>query len=149
MHIAMRICPKCRLIASDDPVCPECGWNIAAGGVAGPASDLARRYAEHLQYMALFTALMFGASLIVSFATTRGNQFLPAIAIGLLVTGLIADAFLLLLIYKTAAIFAEASRWMVGAVLTFPFGTLVFAWLLARRVRLGGPVGRPTPDDEP
>src|SRR3989442_3851364 len=36
-------------------------------------------------------------------------------------------------IYKTAAMFAEASRWMVGAVLTFPFGTLVFAWLLARR----------------
>src|SRR5439155_22393992 len=114
MHIAMRICPKCRLIASDDPVCPECGWNIAAGCVAGPASDLARRYAEHLQYMALFTALMFGASPIVSFATTRGNQFLPAIAICLLVPGLIADAFLLLLIDKTAAIFAEASPRMVG-----------------------------------
>src|SRR5439155_26803923 len=123
------ICPKCRLIASDDPVRPECGWNLAAGGVTGPASALAMRYAEHLQYMALFTALMFGASLIVSFATTRGNQFLPAIAMGLLVTGLIADAFLLLLIYNTAAIFAEASRWMVGGVVTFPFGTVVFAWL--------------------
>jgi hypothetical protein len=44
--------------------------------------------------------------------------------------------------------FAEASRWMVGAVLTFPFGTLIFAWLLARRARLGGPVGRPTSNDE-
>jgi hypothetical protein len=149
MQVAMRICPKCRLIASDDPVCPECGWNIAAGGVTGPASDLALRYAENLQSMVLFTAVMFSASLIVSFATTRGNQFLPAVSMGLLVTGLIADAFLLLLIYKTAAMFAEASRWMVGAVLTFPFGTLVFAWLLARRARLGGPVGRPTPDDEP
>jgi hypothetical protein len=49
----------------------------------------------------------------------------------------------LLLIYKTAAMFDEASRWMVGAVLTFPFGTLIFAWLLARRARLGGPVGSP------
>src|SRR6266571_2335496 len=77
-----------------------------------------------------------------------GGQELVAVSMGLLVTGLIADAFLLLLIYKTAAMFAEASRWMVGAVLTFPFGTLVFAWLLARRARLGGPVGRPTPDDE-
>jgi hypothetical protein len=149
MPIAMRMCPKCRLIASDDPVCPECGWNIAAGGVTGPASDLALRYAEYLQYMTLFTALMFGASLIASFSTTHGNQFLPAVSMGLLATGVIADAFLLLLIYKTAAMFAEASRWMVGAVLTFPFGTLIFAWLLARRARLGGPVGRPTPDDEP
>jgi len=149
MHLAMRICPKCRLIASDDPVCPECGWNVATGDVTGPASDLALRYAETLQYLAVFTALMFGASLLVSFATTRGNQFLPAVSMGLLVTGLIADAFLVLLIYKTAAMFAEASRWMVGAVLTFPFGTLIFAWLLARRARLGGPAVRPTPADEP
>jgi hypothetical protein len=149
MPIAMRMCPKCRLIASDDPVCPECGWNIAAGGVTGPASDLALRYAEYLQYMTLFTALMFGASLIASFSTTHGNQFLPAVSMGLLATAVIADAFLLLLIYKTAAMFAEASRWMVGAVLTFPFGTLIFAWLLARRARLGGPLGRPTPDNEP
>src|SRR3989449_453266 len=146
--VAMRICPKCRLIASDDPVCPECGWNIAAGGGPGPASHPPPRYAGNLQSMALFTPLMFCASLILSFATTGGNQFLPAVSMALLVTGLIADAFLLLLIYKTAAMFAEASRWMVGAVLTFPFGTLVFAWLLARRARLGGPVGRPTPDDE-
>lgn len=139
----MRICPQCRLIAPDDPVCLECGWNVAAGGVTQPASERAARYAEHLQYMAVFTALMFGASLIVSFATTRGNQFLPAVSMGLLVTGLIADVFLLLLIYKTAAMFAEASRWMAGAVLTFPFGTLIFAWVLARRARLGGPVVPP------
>src|SRR5438132_167820 len=126
MHVAMRICPKCRLIASDDPVCPECGWNIAVGGVAGPASDLALRYAEHLQYMAIFAALMFGSSLLVSFTTTRGSQFLPAVSMGLLVTGLIADA-----------------------VLPFPFGTLVFAWLLARRARLGGAAVLPSHDDEP
>jgi hypothetical protein len=148
MDLAMRICPKCRLITSDDPVCTECGWHIVAGVGTRPPSDLALRCAEHLQYMAVFSALMFGASLIVSFATTRGNQFLPAVSTGLLVAGLIADAFLLLLIYKTAAMFAEASRWMVGAVLTFPFGTLIFAWLLARRARLGGPVS-PTPEDEP
>src|SRR5438552_14889509 len=69
MHVAMRICPKCRLIASDDPVCPECGWNIAAGEATGPASDLALRYATNLQSMALFIALMFGASLLGSLAT--------------------------------------------------------------------------------
>jgi hypothetical protein len=132
--IAMRICPKCRLIAADDPICPECGWNIATGGVA-PA-PLAMRYAEKLQYMAVFTALMFGASLVGAFATTRGNHFMPAVSIGLLVTGLLADVFLVLLINRTAALFAEANRWTVGAVLTFPFGTLIFAWLLARRARI-------------
>ncbi len=134
----MRVCPQCRLIVPDDPVCLECGSNVAASGVTRPATERAASYAEHLQYMAVFTALMFGASLIVSFATTHGNQFLPAVSMGLLVTGLIADVFLLLLIYKTAAMFAEASRWMAGAVLTFPFGTLIFAWVLARRARLGG-----------
>ena len=135
---SVRICPKCRLIASDDLVCPECGWNIAAGAAAGQPPPLAARYAENLRYMSVFTALMFGASLIGAFATTRGNHFMPAVSIGLLVAGLIADIFLLLLINRTAALFAEANRWTVGAVLTFPFGTLVFAWLLARRVRLGG-----------
>jgi glycerol uptake facilitator-like aquaporin len=94
------------------------------------------RYAEKLQYMAVFTALMFGASLIGAFATTRGSHFMPAVSIGLLVTGLIADVFLILLINRTAALLAEANRWTVGAVLTFPFGTLIFAWLLARRARL-------------
>jgi hypothetical protein len=134
----MRICPRCRLIAADDPVCPECGWNVAASGAAGRPPALAARYAENLQYMSVFTALMFGASLIGALATTRGNQFMPAVSIGLLVAGLIADVFLLLLINRTAALFAEAARWTVGAALTFPFGTLIFAWLLARRVRLGG-----------
>lgn len=107
---------------------------------------LATRYAEKLQYMAVFTALMFGASLIGAFATTRGNHFMPAVSIGLLVTGLIADVFLILLINRTAALFAEANRWTVGAVLTFPFGTLIFAWLLARRARLGGDVTSPPSD---
>ena len=88
--------------------------------------------------MSVFTALMFGASLIGALATTRGNHFMPAVSIGLLVAGLIADIILVVLINRTASLFAEANRWTVGAVLTFPFGTLVFAWLLARRVRLGG-----------
>lgn len=144
----MRICPQCRLIASDDPVCPECGWNVAAGGVTGQPPALAERYAKTLQYMSVFTALMFVASLIGAFATTRGNHFMPAVSIGLLVTGLIADVFLLLLIHRTAALFAEANRWTVGAVLTFPFGTLIFAWLLARRVRLGGAGVRPSSETE-
>ena len=116
----VRICLKCRLIASDDPVCPECGWNISA---AAPPPPLALRYAEHLQYMSVFTALMFGASLVGAFATTRGNHFMPAVSVALLVAGLIADVFLLLLINRTAALFAEAGRWTVGAALTFPFGT--------------------------
>jgi hypothetical protein len=141
-NATVRICPKCRLIASDDPRCPECGWNVAAPGLAGPPPVLAVRYAEHLQHVSVFTALMFGASLIGAFATTRGDHFMPAVSIGLLVAGLIADVFLLLLINRTAALFAEASRWTVGAVLTFPFGTLIFAWLLARRVRQGGTILR-------
>lgn len=121
-------------------MCPECGWSIAAGDAA--VAPLAARYAEYLQYMSVFTALMFGASLVGAFATTRGNHVMPAVSIALLVTGLIADVFLLLLINRTASLFAEASRWTVGAALTFPFGTLVFAWLLARRVRLGGAILR-------
>jgi hypothetical protein len=144
----MRMCPKCRLIASDDPVCPECGWNNAVGDVAGRPPALVSRYAENLQYMCVFTALMFGASLIGAFTTTRGNQFMPAVSIALLVTGLIADVFLLLLIYRTASLFAEAARWTVGAALTFPFGTLIFAWLLARRARLGGAGAHSSADTE-
>lgn len=137
----MRICPQCRLIASDDPVCPECGWNVT-GGSAAAASPRAARYAEYLQYMSVFTALMFGGALVGALATTRGNHFMPAVSTALLVTGLIADIFLLLLVNRTAALFAEASRWTVGAALTFPFGTLIFAWLLARRVRLGSAILR-------
>jgi hypothetical protein len=139
----MRICPKCRLIAADDPLCPECGWNIA--GQASIRPSPAARYAEILQHMVVFTALMFGASLVGAFATTRGNHFMPAVSTGLLAAGLIADVLLVLLIHRTAALFAEASRWTVGAVLTFPFGTLVFAWLLAKRVRLD----TPTPGSPP
>jgi len=98
--------------------------------------------------MTAFTALMFGASLVGAFATTRGNHFMPAVSAGLLVTGLIADIFLLLLINRTASLFAEARRWTMGAALTFPFGTLIFAWLLARRVRLGGAGARPSSETE-
>lgn len=126
-------------------MCPECGWNVAAAGASPP---LAARYAEYLQYMSVFTALMFGTSLIGALATTRGNHFMPAVSIALLAAGLIADIVLLLLINRTASLFAEAGHWTVGAVLTFPFGTLIFAWLLARRVRLGGPGARPSSGTE-
>ena len=138
----MRICPKCRLIAQDGPICPECGWSIAAGGVTG--LPLATRYAEHLRYMSGFTLVMFGAALIGALSTTRGNQFMPAVSGGLLVAGLIADVFLVLLINRTAALLKEAVPWTMGAVLTFPFGTPVFAWLLARRVRLEGKASGPS-----
>ena len=143
----MRICPQCRLIASDDPRCPECGWNTATA-VGGAPPPLAVRHADNLEYMSIFTALMFGASLIGAFTTTRGEHFMPAVSIALLVTGLIADIFLLLLINRTASLFAEAGRWTVGAALTFPFGTLIFAWLLARRVRLSGAGARPSSGTE-
>lgn len=144
----MRICPQCRLIASDDSRCPECGWNTAAAIVGAPPPSLVPRHADKLEYLSIFTALMFGGALIGAFATTRGNHFMPAVSIALLVTGLIADIFLLLLINRTAALFAEASRWTVGAALTFPFGTLIFAWLLARRVRLSGVGARPSSGTE-
>lgn len=144
----MRICPQCRLIASDDSRCPECGWNTAAAIGGAPPPSLVPRHADKLEYLSIFTALMFGGALIGAFATTRGNHFMPAVSIALLVTGLIADIFLLLLINRTAALFAEASRWTVGAALTFPFGTLIFAWLLARRVRLSGVGARPSSGTE-
>lgn len=144
----MRICPQCRLIASDDSRCPECGWNTAAAIGGAPPPSLVPRHADKLEYLSIFTALMFGGALIGAFATTRGNHFMPAISIALLVTGLIADIFLLLLINRTASLFAEASRWTVGAALTFPFGTLIFAWLLARRVRLSGVGARPSSGTE-
>lgn len=137
----MRICPKCRLIAADDPVCPECGWSLEGNRSAAP-TPISRR-ADSLSQMATFTAVLLGAAVVSGFSTTRGNDLLPAVSTGLLIAGLIADAFLLFIIYRTAALLQETSRWTVGAVLTFPFGTLVFAWLLARRVRLGGPAGRP------
>ena len=114
--------------------------------VGSAPSPLTARHADHLEYMSIFTALMFGGSLIGAFATTRGNHFMPAVSIALLGTGLIADIFLLLLINRTASLLAEASRWTVGAALTFPFGTLVFAWLLARRVRLSGATLRGDPN---
>ena len=87
MHIAMRICPKCRLIASDDPVCPECGWNIATGGVTGPASDLARRYAEHLQYMAVFIAVIaYLTKFLPAFSMEAAAGVLFAVLIARLIT---------------------------------------------------------------
>jgi hypothetical protein len=143
----MRICPQCRLIAPDDARCPECGWNAVAvpGGALSPG---AARHADHLEYMAVFTALMFGAALVGALATTRGNHFMPAVSIGLLAAGLIADIVLLLLINRTASVFAEAGRWTVGAALTFPFGTLIFAWLLARRVRLSGAGAPPSSETD-
>lgn len=132
----MRICPRCRLIAQDNPVCPECGWNIAVAGLTEP--PLAAPYADHLRYLTAFTVLMFGAALVGALSTTRGNHFLPAVSGGLLAAGLIADIFLVVLVNRAAALLKEAVPWTLGAVLTFPFGTPVFAWLLARRVTLGG-----------
>lgn len=137
----MRMCPNCRLIAQDDPVCPECGWNTTVAGLTGP--PFAARYAEHLRYLTVFTLLMFGAALIGALTMTRGNRFMPAVSGGLLAAGLIADVFLVVLVNRAAALLKETVAWTLGAVLTFPFGTPVFAWLLARRLGVGGKIVTP------
>ena len=130
------MCPNCRLIAQDDPICPECRWNIVAGGITGEASG--GRYAEYLRYLTVFTALMFVAALITAFTMTRGNRFIPAVSGGLLAAGLITDVFLVILVNRASAMLKETMAWTLGALLTFPFGTPVFAWLLARRLSVGG-----------
>ena len=89
-----------------------------------------------LRYMSLFSAAMFAASFIVVFSMKPGATFIPAVAAGLFAAGFVADVFLVWLIYRAAALFHEAKLWTLGAVLTFPFGTVVFGLLLARRVRL-------------
>lgn len=132
------MCPNCRLIAQDDPICPECRWNIAAGGVTEQLPGA--RYADHLRYLTVFTLLMFGAALISAFTMTRGNRIIPAVSGGLLAAGLIADVFLVVLVHRASALLKEAMAWTLGAALTFPFGTPVFAWLLARRLGVGGKV---------
>jgi hypothetical protein len=132
------MCPNCRLIAQDDPICPECRWNIAAGGVTGQLSGA--RYSEYLRYLTVFTVLMFVAALITAFTMTRGNRFIPAVSGGLLAAGLITDVFLVILVNRASALLKETMAWTLGAVLTFPFGTPVFAWLLARRLGVGGKI---------
>jgi hypothetical protein len=122
------------LITADNPVCAECGWSVSAG--IAPDSSRAEGYAGHLKVLTSFSAAMFLAALFLSFSVTHGNKLSAALAGGLFAAGLIADLFLLRLIYVAAGLYREAARWTVGAVLTFPFGTLVFAWLLARRLGL-------------
>jgi hypothetical protein len=137
----MRMCPKCRLITGDGSVCAECGWNL---GGDQPSPNLASTYAQHLRQLVLFTASMFVAGFLVAFSVTHGSAIAP-LAGGLFAAGFIGDLFLLRLIYRAAGIHKESQRWMVGAILTFPFGTLVFAWVLARRLALGKevpPAGR-------
>jgi hypothetical protein len=90
--------------------------------------------------MMTFTAVMFMTATVVAFSVTSEDSVRPALAGGLLAAGLIADLFLVRLIYQAAKLYQEAQRWTVGAVLTFPFGTLVFAWLLVKRLRQEKPV---------
>jgi hypothetical protein len=134
----MRICPKCRLITADGSTCAECGWNPARGSTADGSP--AGTYAGRLQALMLFTAVMFIAATVTAFSVSHGDSVGPALAGGFLGAGLIADVFLMRLIYQAAELYEEAQRWTVGALLTFPFGTLVFAWLLVRRLRQEKPV---------
>ena len=134
----MRMCPKCRLITADGSTCVECGWNPARGSTAeGLPSGT---YAGRLQALMVFTAVMFIAATVIAFSVRRGDSVGPALAGGFFGAGLIADVFLVRLIYQAAELYEEAQRWTVGALLTFPFGTLVFAWLLVRRLRQEKPV---------
>lgn len=130
----MRICTHCRLITSDAPICAECGWGLTTKPAVH--SQIAPSQARSLQSLTLFSAVMFGTAFVLAFLTTHGNQIIPAMSGGIFTAGIIADLFLIRLIYRAAGRYQEAVRWTVGAVLTFPFGTLVFAWLLARRLRL-------------
>jgi hypothetical protein len=125
------MCPKCQLITGDGPVCAECGW---AFGEKSGAADLASTYAQDLRHLVVFVAGMFIAGFVVAFSVTHGSRIAP-LAGGLFAAGFIGDLFLLRLIYRAGGLHKEAQRWMVGAILTFPFGTLVFAWLLARRLK--------------
>ena len=129
----MRMCPKCRLVTADDRTCAECGWNLSSGyPVSGEAAG---NFAERLKALTIFSAVMFIAAFVVSLSVTGGDSVRPALAGGLFGAGLIADLFLVRFIYHAAELYQEAQRWTVGALLTFPFGTLLFAWLLARRLR--------------
>ena len=137
----MRMCPKCRLVTADDRTCAECGWNLSSGYPASSAA--AGNFPERLKALAIFSAVMFIAAFAVALSVTRGDSARSALAGGLFGAGLIADLFLVRLIYRAAGLYQEAQRWTVGALLTFPFGTLVFAWLLARRLRHHKPVSPP------
>ena len=134
------MCPKCRLITADQSTCAECGWDLSAGT---PVSAPAGNYAARLQALTIFSAVMFLGALVVAFSVTPGDTTSAALAGGLFAAGLIADLFLVHLIYRAAELYQEARRWTVGALLTFPFGTLVFGWLLSRRLREEKPLSPP------
>ena len=137
----MRMCPKCRLITADASTCAECGWDLRA---TPPASgSLAGNYATRLQSLMIFSAVMFAAGFVTAFSVTSADPTGPALAGGFFGAALIADGFLLRLIYRAAELSQEAPRWTRGALLTFPFGTLLFAWLLAKRLRADTRVSRP------
>jgi hypothetical protein len=134
----MRMCPKCRLITADAATCAECGWDLT--GVVATSGSLAGTYAARLQSLMVFTAVMFALGFVTAFSVTDADPTGPALAGGFFGAALIADFFLLRLIYRAAKLYQEAQRWTSGALLTFPFGTLVFAWLLVKRLRQEKPV---------
>jgi hypothetical protein len=137
----MRMCPKCRLITADAATCAECGWDLSA---TPPISgSLAGSYAARLQSLMIFSAVMFASGFVTAFSVTSADPTGPALAGGFFGAAIIADFFLLRLIYRAAELSQEAQRWTRGALLTFPFGTLVFAWLLAKRLREDNSVSRP------
>ena len=139
----MRMCPKCRLITADAATCAECGWDL---GTPAPASgSLAGSYAARLQSLMIFSSVMFVSGFLTAFSVTSADPTGPALAGGFFGAAFIADFFLLRLIYRAAELSQEAQRWTRGALLTFPFGTLLFAWLLAKRLREDPRVSRPSP----
>jgi hypothetical protein len=91
----------------------------------------------------IFSAVMFVSGFVTAFSVTSADPTGPALAGGFFGAAIIADFFLLRLIYRAAELYQESQRWTRGALLTFPFGTLVFAWLLAKRLRMDNRVSRP------
>jgi hypothetical protein len=137
----MRMCPKCRLITADAATCAECGWDLT--GASPVSGSLAGSYAARLQSLMIFCAVMFAAGFVTAFSVTSADPTMPALAGGFFGAAIIGDVFLLRLIYRAAELSPEPQRWTRGALLTFPFGTLLFAWLLAKRLRGDTQVSRP------
>src|SRR2546423_1032411 len=97
----MRMCPKCRLITADDAACVECGWN--AWSQTSSDTGLTAQYSATLQYLSLFSAGLFAASFLIAFMTRHGSTAIPALAAGLFTAGVVADVFLVWVIYRASA----------------------------------------------
>src|SRR5688572_16314029 len=109
----MRMCPKCRLITADASTCAECGWDLTT--VAPVGGSVAGNYAARLQSLMIFTSVMFAAGFVTAFSVTSADPTGPALAGGFFGAAIIADFFLLRLVYRAAELYPEPQRWTRGA----------------------------------